>query len=400
MSAAVWPLRLEEVEKEVTRAAGVTRRYRRSTNLVSYWQDGRAWVTNFATGVRTESTPALWSLLDACHDWQTPTVLRRTVARSWPDALFKRIVDAMVKATLLEASDAARDPRESRMAAWQGWNPAAGLFHAASRAGDHGDPQEHDAHLHRKARTSRMPAPIKTASGRRVSLPAPARTAISGVLHDRRTWRQFADTPVTRDQIATMLALTAGITHWLTVPGLGQVPLTTSPSGGSRHPIETYIVIRNIRGVAPGVYRYLGDRHELEVIRRGLKMAELRRWLPQQTWWHTSPFIVFFTGVFERTQWRYEFPRAYRAVLLETGHICQTFLLAATSLGLAPFCTMAINDEHVERALGIDGISEAVLYAAGAGARPSDVNTRVVMPSRSRPARVRVNASTRGRRSS
>jgi nitroreductase len=57
-------------------------------------------------------------------------------------------------------------------------------------------------------------------------------------------------------------------------------------------------------------------------------------------------------------------------VLLDAGHICQTFCLVATSLRLAPFCTMALADSRIERDLGIDGVSEVVVYAAGVGMRP------------------------------
>jgi hypothetical protein len=47
--------------------------------------------------------------------------------------------------------------------------------------------------------------------------------------------------------------------------------------------------------------------------------------------------------------------------------------LVATSLGLAPFTTAALGDTGIERHLGIDGIGESVLYALGAGRRPSGV---------------------------
>ena len=50
--------------------------------------------------------------------------------------------------------------------------------------------------------------------------------------------------------------------------------------------------------------------------------------------------------------------------------MAQTFCLAATSMGLAPFCLMGLADSAIERDLGIDGITESVLYAAGAGCRP------------------------------
>ena len=368
-----------------------TRRYRRSQNLVCFWKDGKLGVQNFATGVKTELTPLLFSVLDQSGNWRTANDLRQATAGSWPAALFTPIVEAMVKATLLEASDRKRDERETGMEAWQGWNPAAGFFHTASRAGEHGDPSLHDAYLRRKASTTKMPAALKEVPTSRIRLSRPQGTSLSRVLRDRRTWRQFGRGPVTEAHVSTLLALTSGITHWLTVPDLGKVPLTTSPSGGSRHPIESYVAVRCVRGMKPGVYRYLADRHELGIVQRGLTRTTFSKWLPQQTWWHSAPFVVFFTGVFSRTQWRYEFPRAYRAVMLEAGHVCQTLLLAATDLGLAPFCTMALNDAAVERALKIDGVSEAVLYAAGAGTRPPAINTRVVMPRGAPSAHVRPN---------
>ena len=46
------------------------------------------------------------------------------------------------------------------------------------------------------------------------------------------------------------------------------------------------------------------------------------------------------------------------------------FCLTATALGLAPFCLMGLADSLIERDLGIDGITESILYAAGVGHRP------------------------------
>jgi SagB-type dehydrogenase family enzyme len=75
--------------------------------------------------------------------------------------------------------------------------------------------------------------------------------------------------------------------------------------------------------------------------------------------------------MFTRQLWRYPYSRAYRAALIEAGHICQTFCLASTALGLAPFSVMALADSLIERDLGIDGITESVLYAAGVGRPPA-----------------------------
>ena len=74
--------------------------------------------------------------------------------------------------------------------------------------------------------------------------------------------------------------------------------------------------------------------------------------------------------MFERESWRYPYARAYRATIAEAGHVCQTLLLMATSLGLASYCVMGLADSIVEEDLGIDGITESVLYCAGVARMP------------------------------
>jgi hypothetical protein len=100
--------------------------------------------------------------------------------------------------------------------------------------------------------------------------------------------------------------------------------------------------------------------------------------------------MVFFSAMYERYLWKYTYPRAYRATLVEAGHQCQTFCLVATWLGLAPFCSMALADSRIEGDLGLDGVSEAVIYAAGVGVRPAGETVRS-KPAGFPPLRVRPN---------
>jgi SagB-type dehydrogenase family enzyme len=127
-----------------------------------------------------------------------------------------------------------------------------------------------------------------------------------------------------------------------------------------------------VGGLRPGLYHYTGAAHSLALLRHGANSRQIARYLEGQWWFGGTSFVVFMTAVFGRTRWKYDYARAYRAVLMEAGHLCQTFCLTATWLGLAPFCTLAFADSKIEQALGLDGISESVLYAAGAGTRPSD----------------------------
>ncbi len=54
-------------------------------------------------------------------------------------------------------------------------------------------------------------------------------------------------------------------------------------------------------------------------------------------------------------------------LLLDAGHLGQTFHLICTKLGLAPFTTAATQDTAIEAELGLDGVAEIALYTAATG---------------------------------
>jgi hypothetical protein len=84
--------------------------------------------------------------------------------------------------------------------------------------------------------------------------------------------------------------------------------------------------------------------------------------------------------VFARTLWKYRHARAYRVVLLDAGHLAQTFCLTDTRLGPTAFSTAALKDTSIERDLGIDGITESVIYVTGCGLPPRKAADRIGPP--------------------
>lgn len=346
-------------------------RVRRSRHLISYWEDEQLVVHNYATG-RILAIPARTAeLLDFFGKWRSIEELGAWLSLSAREA--RTLIDRLVDATVLQRSDRRMSVEEAAMAKWEPWNPAAGFFHDATRNVRFVDFFEGSRLLEEKARTSRPPRPTKRYRGAAVRvLPR-----VSGdgefprVLLARRTWRQFARRPIALDELGTLLGLTSGVQHWALASGEGELPLKTSPSGGALHPIEVYVCARRVEGVEPGLYHYASDAHCLELVKAQPRPARVQRYLPTQYWYEGAAALIFFASVFERCLWKYEYARMYRAVLIEAGHQCQTFCLVATWLGLAPFCSMALADSAIEKDLGLDGISESVLYAAGVGARPA-----------------------------
>ena len=217
-----------------------------------------------------------------------------------------------------------------------------------------------------------MPSPVKAYPSHQVVAMPPADSdgEFPSILRSRRTWRHFSRAPIAKDQIATLLGLTWGVQRWGRVRGQGRIALKTSPSGGACHPGEVYVVALNVTGLRRGVYHYAADRQALERLRVKLATGAVARYLPNQPWFRGAAALFLMSAVFAREQWRYPVARAYRAVLIDAGHLCQTFCLTATWLGLAPFCSMAFADSRIEQDLQLDGVRESLIYVAGVGARP------------------------------
>ena len=375
--------------------------YRRSPHLVLHWQDGQLILHNYAVRRTLPAHALLVDILRQFNEWRPLDRFLDTVPPGARPGV-ARVLRELHRQRLLWRQGDTLTPSERAHEAWGPWNPAAGFFHAATRDVSYVDLDTLIVRLGVKARTSPMPPPLKAPPGdARVVLPAPrTRGAFADVLRARRTWRRFGRAPLALDDLATLLDLSAGVQRWATAEGEGPIALKTSPSGGARHPIEAYVAVRDVRTLRPGFYHYAAGERALVRLTSTRGVPAFDTLLPTQWWYRGASALVLLTAVFERTRWRYGSPRAYRAVLLEAGHVCQTFCLTATWLGLAPFCSRALDDERIERMLGIDGVSEAVLYAAGVGTRPPPAADRLPgsLPSRP-PTRRRPQPARRPRRS-
>jgi SagB-type dehydrogenase family enzyme len=351
--------------------------YRRSPHLISYWQGRQLIFENYALDVRVTAAPQTCEMLHFIDRWRTAAEL----AAHFPDystSSLARALTNLIDAGLVDRSHAPRDKRAEALTSWSDWSPAASYFHMSTR-NSHApiEPDDSVRVLQRRARQTAMPPASKSyPRNRQVVLPAPETEGqFPRVLLERRTWRQFSPAAIAVADLATLLGLTFGVQSWLDLRGIGRVALKTSPSGGARHPIEAYVIAQRVRGLNRGLYHYNAATHRLELLHKRVSPARTSSYLNGQTWCGGAAAVVLMTAVFARQQWKYRGPRAYRIMLIDAGHVCQTFCLVATWLGLAPFCTMALADFGIESDLEIDGVTESVVYAAGVGARLGDADS-------------------------
>jgi SagB-type dehydrogenase family enzyme len=349
-------------------------RVRRAAALTLAWQDSALVAHNYASRRSAPVSPLIVDILDYCDEWRTLADVFATFA-STPRQNLRQVLRLLVTQKFLDRATAVPRRDDDPLESWKVWGPAAAFFHFATKDGDYEPAEVSQKRLAAKAMVEPAPPPTKSyGRGNRTPLPPINGVGdLEAVLRARRTWRRFSGAPIDPSTLATLLGLTWGVQEWANTT-TGPCALKTSPSGGARHPIEVYLFARHVSGIARGVYYYDPDTHELVLVKRGLTEKRLEAYLAGQSCYADAPAVFVMTAVFARTQWRYEFPRAYRVVLLDAGHLCQTFCLVATSLGLAPFCTAALADSRIERELDIDGVTESVVYACGVGHRPQNTS--------------------------
>jgi len=292
-------------------------------------------------------------------------------------------LDALLEKNLLIAEASDVDTRD-RLLRDTHWRSASAAMHYASRwhAVDTEEVQEQYAeNISGDLLDQLGPAPPvvleRAPSALRRRLPAPAPSALDALLDGRVTCRNY--------DVARAIELA----HFSDVlyrafgarvvddyaPGV-QLLKKGVPSAGGLHPTEAYLLVQRVEGIEPGLYHYHPVDHALEPI-RSMPAAEARALALQlvaaQPYFADAQVFVIPVSRFRRNFWKYRnHAKAYRALILDVGHLSQTMYLAATELGLAAFITAAVNEVDIEQAFGLDPLEEGPLAVCGFGIRAAE----------------------------
>ncbi|WBB58904.1 SagB/ThcOx family dehydrogenase [Streptomyces sp. WMMC500] len=355
---------------------------RRTRSLVGYWHEGDFVLEDYLSAKSSDEDEdnavavdedAL-RLLQRFEDWTDPESVLDALS-GYDPASVRTAIDALADAGLLHTPEQAG--QEDLLASeWAAWSEEARFFHFGTKDAVYiGDDAEHRAAATAVALETGPPPPVFKSypDAPRVRLPRaflPLRRDFDEVLLARRTHREFTAEPVTLRQLATTLHYTFGPMYFVDAREYGTLMMRTSPGGGARHEIEAYVGVLNVEGVAPGLYHYNVEQHALELIDPEFRAGHVDRLGFGQQMAVTAGFVVFMTALVSRATYKYRHPRTLRMILLDAGHLAQTFALVSTATGLGPFQTAAFRDSEAEAALGVDGIAETALYLIGAG-RPA-----------------------------
>nr|BFF04895.1 hypothetical protein GCM10020241_65700 [Streptoalloteichus tenebrarius] len=324
-----------------------TTRYRRNPWLLVEWDEGeRVVVVDSRSQRRFRIDPALLAMLNqisrpaSLGDLDVPGYTRDQLAD-----LLRKMADAgVVRPVTTGNGDGDGDGDDP--ARRNEWTPSELAVHAQASRG--GKPKMRARDIP-PARLNH-PEAIRT-----VRLPVPALPSrpLAEVLRARRSIRDFDTAPLTFDQLASFLHRAARVRGWLG-PDLWQTTRRPSASGGGRHSLELYLVVRNVDGLEPGAYHYDPFDHALEQLQPWTSELDglQRRLLCEAMLVETPPAVSFYlASYFRRVQCKYG-AMTLSIIYRDTGCLLQTLYLVATDLGLAPCATAAIETDPSPSFLG------------------------------------------------
>jgi SagB-type dehydrogenase family enzyme len=210
-------------------------------------------------------------------------------------------------------------------------------------------------------------------AAKRVDLVKPDQFKVGGMrvidaLRNRRSRREYSGDAFSLEELSYLLWAAQGISR-IDRDGEGKVlaQFRTVPSGGARHPFETYLIVNRVAGVAPGLYRYLPVEHQLLVMREDPALAKrVSEACYGQAFTGKAAVVFVWSAIPYRTAWHYGCI-AEKLVAIDAGHVCQNLYLAAESIQGGVCAVLGYDQARMDALIGLDGSDEFTLYLATAG---------------------------------
>lgn len=261
-------------------------------------------------------------------------------------------------------------------APWDSWGTTAWSFHSRCRDTpfiDSGSADAADRYDRYREMVSARPRPsnVRTAPSNEILLLPRVRgrydVSYIDVLQARRTHRHFEAAGVALDPFSDMLHYTFAPLRFADAGAMGVLQLRAAASGGARHETEAFVFVFDVEDVRPGLYWYDGIRHGLVLVKSEISRDLVEDLTYNQGFFRAAAFGVFTAAVSPRMSWKYPYPRAYKLLLQNVGHVAQVFSMNAVALGLGASMTGAIRDSQADQLLGLDVPTEFTTFAMACG---------------------------------
>jgi len=202
-----------------------------------------------------------------------------------------------------------------------------------------------------------------------IELPEPDKIIIKEMnlreaIENRRSTRKYSGEEMNLQELSWLLWATQGVKE---VVREGYCTLRNVPSAGARHAFDTFLLVNNVEGLEPGIYRYLALEHKLGeyIIEPDIAEKVVEAAYGQKMVKNNAVTFIWVADIY-RIFWRYV-ERSYRYIHLDAGHVCQNLYLAAENINAGVCAIAAFHDEIFSEVLKIDGENQFVVYLASVG---------------------------------
>lgn len=195
-----------------------------------------------------------------------------------------------------------------------------------------------------------------------------------------RAAEQKGPRPFGLPEISRLLYFSNGVTGIVHYAAEMSRILRAAPSAGALYPTEIYAATREVPGLPDGLWSYLVRDHCLIPLWEGDFWQELLQYTFDHEAVRESRVVLLLSGLYQRSEWRYE-ERAYRRILLDTGHVLGNVCLAARRDGFAPYPIGGFVDDAMGGLLFLDEKEEVILAAVALPDRDSHRPEAIRQPS-------------------
>jgi SagB-type dehydrogenase family enzyme len=179
----------------------------------------------------------------------------------------------------------------------------------------------------------------------------------------RKSRRKYSPQALSLEELSFLLWATQGLRREYQE---GRSVYRNVPSGGARHPFETYLLINRVEGLQPGLYRYLPNEHKLLFVYNDDKLVDEIHKGSEEQYVKDSAVVFIWTVIPYRTEWRYTF-LSPKIIAIDAGHLCQNLYLACEAIHAGTCAIGAYQQEIIDKALQVDGEDEFAIYIATVG---------------------------------
>jgi SagB-type dehydrogenase family enzyme len=173
-----------------------------------------------------------------------------------------------------------------------------------------------------------------------------------------------SDEEISMNDLSLLFDLTFGERQKVEFRDQGLFLNKAIPSGGARHPTESYFFSFNDCLLKPGLYHYNVQHNSLDLIKSGDFYNECENITFDlfERYENKPKGLLVLTSVVDRAMWRYRESRSWRAILFDIGHALALFRKVSDYLGVQTYSYQKFKDAELNKMLGLDRYEESALY--------------------------------------